>query len=388
MWTAWAMTRSVTSFSPVVPPTAAVLKQILSEAESFRHNAPFLPEAIEFSEETGVREGELFNLTWWSIDYALGPHREGGIRIEEQTKERLVGGKRWVPKSRRSRIVPLSPRAREILDRLRGDAIPRADTLVIPNEHGCPYLAHQEGVIDKPPRVELLPEDDASPVVPPTDAVLNEILAEAEKLRHVAPLLPEAIELSVETGLRESELFNLRWASIDYALGPNREGGIRVEEQGRGRMVGGKRWVPKSRRSRIVPLSPRAREILDRLRGHTIPRADALVIPNQNGCPYLRLQTAEKGSGTSTWRVMKEAMGHDVRWHDLRHVFAVRCLSAGIDISTVSRWLGHSDINLTVKRYGRFAADSHEQWVKIARVSRVVTWAGGSAYTDSASSNS
>ncbi|MHB8877488.1 MAG: tyrosine-type recombinase/integrase [Myxococcaceae bacterium] len=232
------------------------------------------------------------------------------------------------------------------------------------------YLALHEGVVDKPPRVELLPEDDASPVVPPTDAVLEEILAEAEKVRAGAPLLPEAIELSVETGLREGELFNLTWGSVDYSLGPKREGGIRVEEQGRGRIVGGKRWTPKNRRSRIVPLSPRAREILDQLRGDTIPRADALVIPNKDGCPYLRLQTAEKGSGTSTWRVMKEAMGHDVRWHDLRHVFAVRCLQANIDLGTVSRWLGHSDINLTVKRYGRFAADSHEQWAKIARVSR------------------
>lgn len=230
------------------------------------------------------------------------------------------------------------------------------------------HLAHREGYLDKPPRVELLPEDDATPIVPPTDSVLNEILAEAEKLRHVAPLLPEAIELAVETGLREGELFNLRWGSIDYALGPNREGGIRVEEQGRGRLVGGKRWTPKNRKFRVIPLSPRAREILDGIRGDAIPRADALVIPNDHGCPYLRLQTAEKGSGTSAWRIMKDAMEHDVRWHDLRHLFAVRCLSAGIDISTVSRWLGHSDINLTVKRYGRFAADSHDQWAKVARV--------------------
>lgn len=67
---------------------------------------------------------------------------------------------------------------------------------------------------------------------------------------------------------------------------------------------------------------------------------------------------------------MKESMGHEVRWHDLRHVFALRCLQANTDISTVSRWLGHSDINLTVKRYGRFAADSHDQWGKMAKVSK------------------
>ena len=38
------------------------------------------------------------------------------------------------------------------------------------------------------------------------------------------------------------------------------------------------------------------------------------------------------------------------------------CLSRGIPLSTVSAWMGHSDIDLTVKRYGRFAAEAREQW--------------------------
>jgi len=46
---------------------------------------------------------------------------------------------------------------------------------------------------------------------------------------------------------------------------------------------------------------------------------------------------------------------------DMRHFFAVACLSRGIPISTVSAWMGHSEIDLTVKRYGRFAAEAREQ---------------------------
>ena len=230
------------------------------------------------------------------------------------------------------------------------------------------HLAHREGVIDAAPRVELLPEDDSQIITPPDDATLNTILAAAELQRNTAPWLPEAIELSIETGLRKGELFNLTWRSVDWAAGPHGEGALHVAEQTRGRLVGGKAWKPKNRKSRTVPLSPKARELLETIRGEEIPKADALVFPNEQGCPYLRLQTAEKGSGVDTWRTLKENMGHDVRWHDLRHLFAVRCLSANIDLSTVSRWLGHSVINLTVKRYGRFAADSHEQWAKIGRV--------------------
>jgi integrase len=29
--------------------------------------------------------------------------------------------------------------------------------------------------------------------------------------------------------------------------------------------------------------------------------------------------------------------------HDLRHLFATRCIESGVDIPTVARWLGHKD---------------------------------------------
>jgi integrase len=39
--------------------------------------------------------------------------------------------------------------------------------------------------------------------------------------------------------------------------------------------------------------------------------------------------------------------------HDLRHLFATRCIEAGVDIPTVSRWLGHKDGGaLEMKVYG------------------------------------
>jgi len=36
--------------------------------------------------------------------------------------------------------------------------------------------------------------------------------------------------------------------------------------------------------------------------------------------------------------------------------------SHGIPLSTVNAWMDHRDIGLTVKRYGRFAAEAREQW--------------------------
>src|SRR5688572_30229441 len=34
---------------------------------------------------------------------------------------------------------------------------------------------------------------------------------------------------------------------------------------------------------------------------------------------------------------------HHLTHHDLRHLFATRCIESGVDIPTVSRWLGHKD---------------------------------------------
>ncbi|MEG0427535.1 MAG: tyrosine-type recombinase/integrase [Akkermansia sp.] len=56
-----------------------------------------------------------------------------------------------------------------------------------------------------------------------------------------------------------------------------------------------------------------------------------------------------------------------VRVHDLRHFFATSCIESGIDIPTVSRWLGHKDGGaLAMKVYGHLRdAHSREQAARV-----------------------
>jgi integrase len=224
-------------------------------------------------------------------------------------------------------------------------------------------LAEREKLIDRAPRVDLLPRDQSEPIVPPTDAELQAILKAAEQFREIAPLMPEAIELASETGMRAGEQFALTWRSVDFAMGDT--GGIRIEKQPRAKLVGGKPWVPKHRKSRIIPLTPRARALLQDLRARAAPSGPSdPVIPSRGGSPYNRLEAAPDKSGKGYFPdvvAAAELAGH-VRWHDLRHYFAVRALMRGVPMAVVSSWLGHSDINLTVKRYGRWAAEAREQW--------------------------
>jgi integrase len=52
-------------------------------------------------------------------------------------------------------------------------------------------------------------------------------------------------------------------------------------------------------------------------------------------------------------RACKKVGAERITHHDLRHLFATRCIESGVDIPTVSRWLGHKDGGaLAMKTYG------------------------------------
>ena len=50
-------------------------------------------------------------------------------------------------------------------------------------------------------------------------------------------------------------------------------------------------------------------------------------------------------------KACRDAGIKNLRFHDLRHNFASDLVETGVDIVTVSELLGHSDVNITAKRY-------------------------------------
>ena len=90
---------------------------------------------------------------------------------------------------------------------------------------------------------------------------------------------------------------------------------------------------------RFVPIIPQMRELLERLKTQNPP-------PESSVCA---VGECEK----SLTRACKLLGIHRITHHDLRHLFATGCIEAGVDIPTVSRWLGHSDGGaLAMKTYG------------------------------------
>lgn len=118
----------------------------------------------------------------------------------------------------------------------------------------------------------------------------------------------------------------------------------------------------KNGKSRVVPLSKDAKEILMRR------------VKSAGGKPRACLFNGMgKWAALDRMRKAKAALGlshTDLGWHTLRHTCATRLLKAGTDIVTVQTWLGHHDIK-TTRRYLHYIEGSMEK--ALTNVSKMFT---------------
>jgi integrase len=135
-------------------------------------------------------------------------------------------------------------------------------------------------------------------------------------------------------GFRKSEAANITWADCDFDKGEIIVRGDPV--------TGTKNWT-----IRRVPMIPDMRKLLERLK---VENPDA---PPSN--PVMLVRECQKAMNRAAKEIGMERITH----HDLRHLFATLCIESGVDIPTVSRWLGHKDGGaLAMKVYGHLR-DQH-----------------------------
>ena len=97
----------------------------------------------------------------------------------------------------------------------------------------------------------------------------------------------------------------------------------------------------KNSEMRRVPMIAEMNELLARLRKERRKESPATRVMHISQCQIAMDRAAKK--------VGIPHLTH----HDLRHLFATRCIESGVDIPTVSRWLGHKDGGvLAMKVYG------------------------------------
>ena len=136
------------------------------------------------------------------------------------------------------------------------------------------------------------------------------------------------------------ELLALRWRDVDFAAAT-----IRV----RASYAGGVLTTPKSGKVRAVPMAPDVATALAQLgRRPDWVGDDDLVFVGDTGS-YL--------DGSALRRRYKDALTRGalrpLRFHDLRHTFGTRMI-AKADIRRVQEWMGHADIQTTM-RYLHYA---------------------------------
>jgi integrase/recombinase XerD len=137
------------------------------------------------------------------------------------------------------------------------------------------------------------------------------------------------LEVLYATGLRVSELVNLKYSQLNL-------------NQGVVRIVG------KGNRERLIPLGEEAvrwlREFLGGPRGEILlDRQSEYLFPTRRG---------DRMTRQAFWHIIKRyarkaSVNKELSPHTLRHAFATHLLNHGADLRVVQMLLGHSDLSTT-----------------------------------------
>ena len=162
------------------------------------------------------------------------------------------------------------------------------------------------------------------------------------------PQLQNAVALTLDTGLRLGELLRLDWTDVDT----------------RGRVLTVR--TSKNKKPRHVPFTRRGLAALQTQREWR-PSGERRV----RDLVFEEIATV-RGTGEVTllagarkaWERAREAAGFaDLRWHDMRHVFAVTAARANVPLGDLQKILGHSSLVMVL----RYAAHSPANSGDLAR---------------------
>jgi len=139
-------------------------------------------------------------------------------------------------------------------------------------------------------------------------------------------------EFFLMTGMREQEVMYTYWSDVNLAAST-----VRVSHKSdRG-------WTPKAYKEREIPIPAKLVKSLKAWKAKS-DKSCGLVFPTAGCNPKLDFLDCLKAVAERA-KLDKENF-----WlHKFRATFATRCLWAGVDLRTVQQWLGHSDMESTMR---------------------------------------
>jgi integrase len=142
---------------------------------------------------------------------------------------------------------------------------------------------------------------------------------------HITPM----VLLSLNTGMRQGELFALAWPAVDLER----------------KTITVLASHSKGNTTRVIPLNDEALTVLL-----------AIKPDPATGLVFKSPVTGERFNNVKkAWaEVIKAAKLPGLRWHDLRHDFASQLVMRGVPLFTVQKLLGHANSRMT-QRYAKLA---------------------------------
>lgn len=217
--------------------------------------------------------------------------------------------------------------------------VPRSVSRVI----GTMYEdARNVGLVEANPFANLrLPAGEKqAEIAAPTMEQYKALVVACDTLDGYAAEFRAMIQFAAWTGVRQGELFALKWADV----------GTESIHIRRSRKLDGSIGKPKNGLEREIPFLPPARVLDD----YSPAKGSPFVFNSVRGKPLL------KGTHAWSWSKVRAAAGQPrVRWHSLRHFCATQLLELGLSHFDVSVQLGHTDGGFLVQnRYGHPSVDA------------------------------
>ncbi|MBZ5662022.1 MAG: site-specific tyrosine recombinase XerD [Acidobacteriia bacterium] len=141
------------------------------------------------------------------------------------------------------------------------------------------------------------------------------------------------LEVFYSTGLRVSEVLNLRLSDVDMRMGCVR-------------------CIGKGNKERLVPIGRKAIEAVEQYLQFSRPRFARPGSPPPHNQVLFLTRIGRRLSRISIWKIMHDygirlGLRGRLTPHKLRHSFATHLLERGADLRSVQLMLGHADISTT-----------------------------------------
>jgi integrase/recombinase XerD len=150
-------------------------------------------------------------------------------------------------------------------------------------------------------------------------------------------------EFFLMTGMREQEVMYTYWSDVNFVHAT-----VRVSHKP------DRAWTPKAYKEREIPIPAKLVRSLKAWKAKS-EKTCGLVFPTAGCKPKLDFLDCLKTCAE------RAELGKEDFWlHKFRATFATRCLWAGVDLRTVQQWLGHSDMESTM----RYLKPSRSQHVR------------------------